>query len=350
MNRRLVVDLLKVKNLNTGLGQVSLQFAQAINNQINYIKQSGLDPLFLWPDSIPFDQKSSLIETIDPSFVGRIVPSISSDIWHSIHQQPSFLPQSNSKYILTIHDLNFIYEKGALKQKLGLQKLKKLISRADRVVTISDFAKSEVLKYIPEMKSELEVIYNGVEDLTCIEVIKPQMIEGDKPFFFVIGHFSAKKNMHVLLDMMVLLPDYQLVIAGQNKTEYGDFVRLRMQELKLQNVNLLGTISQSEKVWLYGNCEAFLFPSLYEGFGLPVIEAMQFGKPVITSNATSLPEIGGGYTALWQNFESEYMKQVVTEHIKSSSTRSEEAKDYAKSFSWERNLKRYVKLYTDLLK
>ena len=74
-----------------------------------------------------------------------------------------------------------------------------------------------------------------------------------------------------------------------------------------ERIILPGEISDMDKYWLYKNCEAFVFPSMYEGFGLPVIEAMNFGKPVFLSTFSSLPEVGGKYALYWENFDSQLM-------------------------------------------
>ena len=105
------------------------------------------------------------------------------------------------------------------------------------------------------------MIYNGVEEIYKKPSSKPDgLIE--KPFFFSISAFRPKKNFHVLLDMMKLMPDKHLYIAGNNKTEYGEMIEDRIEKEGIKNVTLLGVVSEEEKVWLYSNCEAFLFPSL----------------------------------------------------------------------------------------
>ncbi|MDR1503135.1 MAG: glycosyltransferase [Prevotella sp.] len=84
---------------------------------------------------------------------------------------------------------------------------------------------------------------------------------------------------------------------------------------KIGNVFLSGVIDAPEKVWMYRNCEAFLFPSKFEGFGLPLIEAMLFGKPVFSSRYTSLPEVGNKYAFFWDNFDAKHMKEVVEKNL-----------------------------------
>lgn len=125
-------------------------------------------------------------------------------------------------------------------------------------------------------------------------------------------------------------------------------IKNRIETEEINNVSLLGTVSEEEKVWLYANCEAFLFPSLLEGFGLPVIEAMQFGKPVFSSEETSLKEIGGNFSYFWKNFNPYDMKQLIDENLEKfyhDRGLEEREKEYANSFTYEKHFAEYEKLY-----
>ena len=116
---------------------------------------------------------------------------------------------------------------------------------------------------------------------------------------------------------------------------------------------LVGPVSEKDKYWLYKNCTAFLFPSLAEGFGLPVIEAMQLGAPVITSDCGSLKEVGGNVASYFTDWNSECMAQVIQEkldkiEIDPHSFR-ENSRMHAEQFSWSRSIKGYIDLYERLL-
>ena len=117
-------------------------------------------------------------------------------------------------------------------------------------------------------------------------------------------------------------------------------------------VVLTGSIEEEEKNYFYHHCSAFVFPSLYEGFGLPVIEAMLCGKPVFSSRCTSLPEIGGNMAFYWDNFDAEHMAHVFANgmHIYNSDEKafSEALKEYASMFSWKQNAGTYLNLYESL--
>ncbi|MDR1762307.1 MAG: glycosyltransferase, partial [Bacteroidales bacterium] len=196
---------------------------------------------------------------------------------------------------------------------------------------------------------QIEVIYNGVEFLDAQKAQRPATcVENDKPFFFTIGLVREKKNFHTLLDCMKLFPEKQLYIAGEATSNYAQKIKERIENENITNVTLLGIISNEERIWLYKNCEAFLFPSLFEGFGLPVIEAMQFGKPVFSSQETSLKEIGGNCAYFWDNFEPQHMKAVIDAHLQkfqADSELQEKTIAYARSFSYEKHFEHYKELY-----
>ena len=114
---------------------------------------------------------------------------------------------------------------------------------------------------------------------------------------------------------------------------------------------LIGTIDDASKYWLYKNCKAFVFPSLTEGFGLPVVEAMSLGKPVFLSNLTSLPEIGGTEAYYWKNFDPKSMIEVFEKGLidfASDTNKASRSIEWSKQFSWENAAKAYLKLYETL--
>lgn len=348
MSKQVLIDLLKLKNIYTGLGQVSEQYANIIHENIHLFHEHQLEPIFFLPKEFINSDKYKNIHKYIPNQFGRYVNNINPkvDVWHSLHQDPSHKPSKGIKHIITIHDLNFIYEKEGLKKLYRIKKLENILKQADEVVAISNFVKHEVEKYIPSFHKSVHVIYNGVADLTTILPVKPTNFSSEsKPFFFTISHISEKKNLMVLLEMMRQTSEFNLIIAGQHNNQYGKELKDYILTHKLENVKMIGPVSQAEKVWLYQSCEAFLFPSLYEGFGLPVIEALQFAKPVITSNCTSLPEIGGAYTAKWEHFEPAYMLEIVKKHIYISKN-LDEIKLYTQKFSWIKNLEQYIRLYS----
>lgn len=343
----ILIDIYKTKNIYTGLGQFSMNFAKEIETQ--HPKELAID--FFVPKNTHLTFSGKNINIVQPSFLKRYFPASNKNyfIWHSLQQFPSFFPRKNTIWILTIHDLNFMIEKDESKKKKYLNQLQKNVDQADYITTISYFTKKEIEKHIDIGKKEIHVIYNGVVSVNESKITKPTFVQKEK-FFFSIGVFNEKKNFKVLLPLIKHFDNYQLIIAGSNDTKYGKEIKSEIEKLGLKDkVILPGTIDDSDKYWLYANCDALLFPSLAEGFGLPVIEAMYAGKPVFLSSHTSLPEIGGPLAFYFDNFNIEDMTDLIRSKLKYVNNNLEnfenESKIYASKFNWRYCMSNYLKLY-----
>ena len=277
----------------------------------------------------------------------RIMPWLMPqfDLWHSIHQLSPFRPTyRGTRQILTIHDVNFIYEKHGVKRQKYIRRLQRECDRADVLCFISRFAQKDTSQYINLGDKPQHVIYNGVAPLTEGPQVPVAEAADGKPFMLSIGVLKAKKNLHTLLPMMDLLPDYRLIIAGDDSDIYAS--QLREQMPQHPNVSIVGTVSDEQRRWLYAHCTALLFPSLSEGFGLPVIEAMQWSKPVFCSNRTSLPEIGSTHAFYFTDFEPDNMASVVKQGLDDfDAAKAVKEKEYAESFSYEKHMQNYRELY-----
>tara|TARA_B100000965_G_scaffold406765_1_gene448244 strand:+ start:1531 stop:2562 length:1032 start_codon:yes stop_codon:yes gene_type:complete len=340
-----------MKDPYSGLGQFSTKFGQELLKQ----NPDRFDLNFLVPDMTSGSQFQSKVELKTPSFGLRYFPQINKpySIWHSLQQFPSFFPNKKSKWILTIHDLNFLIEKNPTKAQKYLSRLQKNVDKADVITTISNFTKSEIEKHLDIKEKQVQVIYNGVPSGDGVEKKKP-LFAPNRKFFFSIGIFNRKKNFEVLLPMLSFFKDHILIIAGNKDTDYGREMERLVASLNLEEqVILAGKISDSEKQWLYANCEAFLFPSLAEGFGLPVVEALYEGKPVFLSKHTSLPEIGGDKAFYFDNFNPKAMAETVNAGLTMANKKGEgfgiEMKEYASKFNWGQCISQYIKLYNTLI-
>ncbi|MVT06913.1 glycosyltransferase family 4 protein [Chitinophaga tropicalis] len=274
------------------------------------------------------------------------------DIWHSVHQTGNTWPRPHAqKTIVTIHDLNFLFDsrKSKRERRQGLHELQKQVNETDQVVAISQFTLNTIMEYIQVPKSKCKIIYQGSEVKEFPGFDTPAY-KPAKPFLFSIGMILPKKNFHVL-PALLEHNDYELIIAGRAQGDYIKKVEEEAAALGVSHrVKLLGTVTDEEKYWYYKNCSAFLFPSLAEGFGAPVVEAMHFGKPVFLSDKTSLPEIGGNVAYFFKDFGKEYMQQVFEEgmaHYANTNPVSA-IQQHALQFSWDTNAKEYMKLYRSM--
>lgn len=343
--KKVLLDLSVLKHINCGLGQVAYNYGVYFSNHTF----DDLEITLLLPKKY-FGAFGSNVKYLESKEIYTIFPCLipQFDVWHSIHQLSRFSPSRKAtKNILTIHDLNFLYEKEADKIEKYRKKIAKKIDRADIITVISNFVKNDVCKNF-EIKKSIEVIYNGVEFLTSDGEQKPKSVNDSTPFIFSIGQMFPKKNFHVLLDAMKLLPQFNLYLVGKKTTEYGQMIENRIKGENIKNVFLLGEIEHIEKIWMYNHCEAFVFPSLFEGFGLPIIEAMFFRKPVISSDKTSLREIGADQVEFLDNFSPDEIAQKILLAIEKAK-KFPETLDmkfrYASSFSYQKHFEEYLKLY-----
>ncbi|MCX2586136.1 glycosyltransferase family 4 protein [Pedobacter sp. MR22-3] len=258
----------------------------------------------------------------------------------------------NAKKIMTIHDMNKVHLKFSRPHriKVYLKKLGKLISQCDKVVCISQFVANDVKHYFPEAEDKISVIYNGADKLIANDNHQPAFKPTGK-FLFTIGLLSVQKGFH-LLPAILKDNDFELVICGRETPHKERIIEEAQKYNCLTRVHITGPISDDDKAWYYKNCSAFLFPSVAEGFGLPVIEAMHFGKPAFLSKFTSLPEVGGDAAYYFDSFEPESMQKVFYNGMKDfeERNRNQEMILQAEKFSWERAANQYLNLYEETLK
>lgn len=337
---RILIDLSMLRHPYCGLGQVAM----------NYGRWYGAHAAEVLPD-----HEVTLL--VPASYVGRFgtqvryrvardiyrwLPTLMPkfDMWHSIHQLAAFRPRA-SRSVLTIHDVNFMYEKSPAKQRKYLRKLQRECERASEICFISQFAYHDTMRFVNLHDKPIHIIPNGVEDMTQGEQRPPQGVDVERPFLLSLGVVKAKKNLHTLLPLMERMLDYQLVIAGMDQGDYAD--RLRAETAAIPNVRMIGPVGDAERRWLYAHCAGLLFPSVCEGFGLPVVEAMQWGKPVFCSDKTSLPEVGGTQAYYFRDFDPDSMVALVRDGLASFTPEKVQAeRDYAATFNYDQHLRAYV--------
>lgn len=346
--KRIAIDLSKLKTPHCGLGQVALQYGYFFRDHYepNHDEKITLLVPKKWVGAFGNHVEYKSIKNIYrlfPWLLGRRY-----DVWHSTYQLSHLRPWAK-RIILTIHDLNFLYEKNTRKAIRYLKALQKEVDEADTICTISQFSKKEIEQHLSLKNKNVEVVYNG---MAAIESQSSKQPEKDirQPFLFTIGEIKEKKNFHVLLDMLPHLPEYHLYIAGRDDTPYAQSLKQKIVRAGLrERVTLLGIIPEEEKTWFYEHCRAFVFPSLYEGFGLPILEAMRMGCPVICSSQTSLKEIGDGHVAfLPEDFDPARSAAIVQNTISRwNESQRTDAQIYANKFSWQKHLAQYFVLYRE---
>jgi len=355
LKQKIVFDCERMKYPNTGLYHYCLQLGRALTRLMDREKEElyfyldkKVNGFFGVNDVSYIDQKS-----IHKFFIPKIKKA---NIWHCTYQGSNYFPiRKNLKTVLTIHDLNFLHDtaKSDKKKAKYLKKVEIKIKEASHIVCISKFVLEELKQHINLKNKPVSVIYNGcnINENDAFGITKPMMGPSQK-FLFTIGTIVDKKNFHVLPTLLVN-NNYTLVISGIVQNE--EYKQVIINEAQKHNVAdrvvFTGGITENDKNWYYKNCEAFVFPSVAEGFGLPVVEAMHYGKPIFLSTKTSLPEIGGENAYYFKSFDSESMRQTLAAGLinyHSDSSIKIKIKERASLFNWEKAAKEYLEIYRSL--
>jgi glycosyltransferase involved in cell wall biosynthesis len=271
------------------------------------------------------------------------------DLWHTLNQHVAYRPPLGTRHrLLTVHDLNFVYVKRGASFARHAWVARRRVGRADRVVAITHHVAGDVRRHT-RFAGPIDVIHNGARNL----VADPQeSVAGLRPgsFLFHLSRMTPSKNVAALLDLAAAWPEQRLVLAGPASPPVAA-VAAEIGARGLANVTVLTDVSDAQKAWLYASCAGFLFPSLTEGFGLPPIEAMHFGKPVFLSRRTSLPEVGGDAAHYFDDFEPASMRRVVQAGLAGADAPARVAavKAHAAQFDWDRCAAAYLALYRRLL-
>ncbi|QKZ12750.1 glycosyltransferase family 4 protein [Spirosoma sp. KUDC1026] len=349
----LFFDAERLRDLNSGLGQVCLHLGHELVRQCpadwttTFLVPKGMIGLF-----------GDTAQYLEASWKRKIWIADRYEVWHCLHQDSVYLPR-RSKLVLTIHDLNFLeradYSPDQKAKKLAA--LQRKVDQASALTAISAYTASVVQQNLHLSANQpLRVIPNGnalAETSGQATEIEPTL-RIEQPYFLFVGVIHPKKNVHTLLPLLEAFPDYRLVLAGPDRHPYAQHIREQAEKLGTADRLIMpGAIDEATKRWLYAHCEAFLFPSLSEGFGLPVAEAMTFGKPVFISTLTSLPEVGGKEAYYFENFDPEHMAQVLHDGLvdfEQNILRQERLRRRAAGFSWSAVAGEYWKLYKDLVR
>jgi glycosyltransferase involved in cell wall biosynthesis len=291
----------------------------------------------------------------------------SINLFHAPHYVlPPLTPCTS---VVTIHDCIHLRFPQYLPNRIGYAYARAQMwtatHRAARVITVSEASKRDILRYFRVPESRIDVIYNAIDDRFWE---KPDIDEMNRvreryqltnPFVLYAGNIKPHKNLERLIEAFHLLrqnspdlKDVQLLIIGDEISKYATLRRAVHRHKLHKHVRFFGFVPDQTLAALYRLANVFVFPSLYEGFGLPPLEAMASGTPVITSNVSSLPEVVGDAAVMIDPYESEAiagaMHRVLTdEGLRADLRRKGLAR--AREFSWERSIARVREIYGEVM-
>ncbi len=289
----------------------------------------------------------------------RQLDALRPDLVHfGMAQQPVLY---RGKKITTIHDLTTLRFKNPTKNRLVYgfkQKVYSLvIKRAARtsaaIITPSQYVKHDLVQFTGINPKKVSVIYEAAEPIQAPAVAWPEL--ENKRFIMYIGRPTPHKNLVRLLEAFVSLrpaqPDLVLVLAGKLDSNY-QLIKSRVVAEGIKNVVFTDHVSEGQLRWLYQHCAAYVFPSLSEGFGLPGLEAMAHGAPVVSSNATCLPEIYGEAAHYFDPRIVGAMAGAINEVLTDKSLRQKlitAGQAQVKKYSWQRTASQTHDLYNRIL-
>ncbi len=268
---------------------------------------------------------------------------------------PLFVARSK-KLVVTIHDVAFLTHPDSfsvLFRYYYKYLMPFIIKRADRIITISNFSRDEIIQYYPLSEGKLSVIYLGVDRKFRVidTIIKEKII-------LYVGSMNERKNFIGLIKAFELLnsDDYRLLIVGNFSTNFviDDMMKGTLQDAKENTkIEFRHNVCEDELIDIYNQSSLLVFPSFYEGFGLPPLEAMACGTPVIISDMTSLPEVCGD-AALYCNPHNymdikEKIELVLDDGILQKRM-MEKGFNRVKQFTWDISTKNHMEVFEKVMK
>ena len=310
----ILIDLTQIPKQKVGVGIYAIETFKRLPNTNGYkyfflIQDDDEDFAELFRYKNVIKVKSKICRNFfvrfffEQFFIPHICNKYRINILHSLHYSFPLFTSKQLKKVVTIHDLTFfIYPHlHTIVKRFYFRFFTRLACKyADSIICVSNSTKNDLFRYVKQINAQINVIPLAAN----LPVVEQEMVLDVKEKFGVqdkyllfIGTLEPRKNISNLIKAYAndcrVNSEYQLVIVGKKGWYYREIFDL-LNQLKLENkVILTGFVSPAEKFALLSSCALFVYPSIYEGFGLPVLEALGYGLPVITSNVSSLPEVVG---------------------------------------------------------
>ena len=310
-------------------------------------------------------------ESARPYSIGeqfRIPLSLVRERAHLLHEPHYVLPPATRcRTVVTIHDCIHLmfpqYLPGRLAHAYARMSMWSAVRKSDRILTVSEASKRDILKFFDIPPEKVAVIYNAIDERFLMppdeqrtDAIR-QRYQLDHPFLLYIGNIKPHKNLERLIEAFGRvrangLSELRLIIIGDEISKYPPLRQAVHRHRLNKFVRFLGFQPYETLAVFYRLARAFVFPSIYEGFGLPPLEAMACGAPVVTSNVSSLPEIAGGAAILVDPYDPDSIADGIARAVTDEALRAQlvaRGLARARDFSWEQSVKAIHHIYMDVL-
>ena len=357
---KIVISAWHLKNRNVGIGRYTYHLIDNLArvdhaNQYEILIPAGSHDFQPWPNvryrviRLPVF-KRRVWEQLAPLVVGNY------DLLHFPYD--SCIGMKRGKFVVTLHDAKPILFPSKSNRRNWKQMLKDMIApnpleKIDHVITVSECSRRDLMEQMGIPEDRISVIHQGVD----LEKFSPSTASSVKrfeftPYVLCVAGTDPTKNVKSLIEAFSKLPpeirsQHYLVLVGD--VQKNKELQQCVQEHGItERTVFTGVVSDSQLTEFYQHASVFVFPSLYEGFGLPVLEAMACGCPVITSNTSSLPEVVGGAGLLVNPRDREELIEAITKVLTNTAlaeTLSKSGREQAENFSWELTARKTADLY-----
>jgi glycosyltransferase involved in cell wall biosynthesis len=298
--------------------------------------------------------------------LGRILKKENLDLMHFPHFNVPLL--YNDAFLVTIHDLTLSFFPGqkmtSLLHRAAYQlTIHHAAKRAAKIIAVSKNTQKDLENILHIPKTKIRVIYESVENekyhnhhpVEKLVALK-EKYNLNRPFLLYVGVWRSHKNILGMLEAVKKMRDrgldFQVVITGKTDPHYPE-VTEKIQELGLKDIVVLpGFVPEEELPLLFAAARCFVFPSFYEGFGLPPLEAMASGTPVASSNTSAMPEILGDAAAFFDPYDTQQMADVIMNVFQNESTRTQliqKGLAHVKQFDWKKMAEETLLVYKEAL-
>jgi len=253
--------------------------------------------------------------------------------------------------IVTIHDLAFLrYPKWFSKRFYYFYRflIPRIVVTSKKIITVSEFSKKEIVSILEVPEEKVDVIYNAVS-----EKFKYNPSIRKQNYILTVSSLDPRKNLRnlILAFKKANLKKYKLIIIGSKNKVFAD-VKIKTLIKEVSNVEFTGYVSDEKLIKLYQQAKLFVYPSLYEGFGIPPLEAMACGTPAVVSNVTSLPEIYGDAAYYVNPYDVNDIARGIYTVLKDENLQMELIRrglERVKLFSWENSAKKLLRIVEEVI-
>ena len=360
---------------NTGLGNYSRDAIRVLSHFYADNKYFLYTPKDKENSRLPFlkDSKNTFVRT-PQSLINKALKSYwrsksivrdlftnKIDIYHGLSNElPLGIEKTNIKTVVTIHDLIFIRYPHLFRmidRKIYYKKFKSACLRADKIIAVSQKTKQDIIDFFFIAEEKIEVVYQGCNAIFQEEIAayKKQEVEKKynlpKDYLLYVGSIEERKNLLTLLKTLKELPNQKLVVIGNGKAYKIKCLRFISEHNLSDRILFLSDLNLEEMAAIYQNAQMLIYPSIFEGFGIPILEALFSKTPVITSEGGCFSEAGGEHSKYINPLSVEQMKAAILE-IQNSTDLQEKmtAKgfEYAQNFTDDKIANNLMQVYKSL--